>query len=146
MPQATFYTHVADAAAFVCRLSARAVAGGGRVLVWAEYETEIERIDADLWRIPPEGFLPHEIWRPGGAYPAETDLVLACGAELPELPEGTTVLNVSEQFWCDAPAVPGRVLEIVGTGLEELAAARDRFRAYREKGFAVEHHNMQDKA
>ncbi|MDO5058823.1 MAG: DNA polymerase III subunit chi, partial [Neisseria sp.] len=29
---------------------------------------------------------------------------------------------------------------------EDLAAARERFKAYRARGFEIEHHNMQGKA
>ena len=41
---------------------------------------------------------------------------------------------------------PARVLEIVGSSLEELAEARERFKAYKQQGFEIEHHNMQGKA
>ncbi|EGZ44788.1 DNA polymerase III subunit chi [Neisseria wadsworthii] len=146
MPQATFYTHVADIADFICRLSMRAVEKGARVLVWAETEEEIERIDLDLWRNPPESFLPHSVWQTDAAYPQDVPLALACGSALPRIDSGIVVLNVSEHFWCDAPAAPERVLEIVGESLEDLAAARERFRAYRQQGFTIEHYNMQGKA
>ncbi|MDO4640528.1 MAG: DNA polymerase III subunit chi [Neisseria sp.] len=145
MSQATFYTHVADCAGFICRLSARAVSKGERVLVWADDEAQMARIDADLWANPPEGFLPHEIWQEGSTYPEDVPLVLAFGIDLPAVSDNTVVLNVSESFWCDAPVPPKRVLEIVGGTPDDLAAARERFRAYRQKGFAIDHHNMQGK-
>ena len=145
MPKVTFYTHVADREHFIGRLSHRA-ASEGRLLLWLEDEAQSVRIDRDLWREPPESFLPHEFWLPTDDYPAGVPVVLAMGEELPELAEDIVVLNSSDAFWCDAPAPPKRVLEIVGDGLEDLAAARDRFRAYRQRGFEIEHHNMQGKA
>lgn len=145
MPQATFYTHVADTAGFVRRLSMRALAGAERVLIWTQTEADAARIDADLWQNPQEGFLPHEIWVPDGPYPEDVALAIACGPELPEVAQDIVVLNLSDQFWCDASAAPKRVLEIVGDAFEDLDAARNRFRGYREKGFVVEHHNMQGK-
>lgn len=146
MPQATFYTHVADTASFIRRLSTRAVEAGARVLVWVQSDGEIGRISLDLWSNPPESFRAHEIWQNGTAYPDGVSLVLAAGTEPPEIPAGIVVLNLSEDFWCDAPVVPARVLEIVGTDLDELAAARERFRAYKQKGFQIEHHDMKGKA
>ena len=56
------------------------------------------------------------------------------------------MLNLSPDFWSDAPAPPVRVFEIVGTGLEELAEARERFKAYRSRGFEIEHFDMNGKA
>ena len=56
------------------------------------------------------------------------------------------VLNLTDDFWHTTQPLPQRVLEIVGNSPDELAGARERFRAYRDAGFTVEHHNMQGKA
>lgn len=146
MPTATFYTHVSDPAAFACRLVRRAAQNPEPLLVWTQELGELESLDQALWRDPPEGFLPHEIWQTDAAFPQGVPVVLACGAQLPPLPAGTVVLNLSQDFWTQAAPPPLRVLEIVGSSLEELAAARDRFRAYKQAGFTLEHHNMQGKA
>lgn len=146
MPKATFYTHVSHTGEFACRLSIRAIRDGGRVLIWSDSETEIARLDRDLWQNDPQSFVPHEIWQPNQTMPSETPLLLASGAELPELPAGFTVLNLSPDFWSIAPVLPARVLEIVGDSFEELADARERFKAYRRHGFEIEHFNMQNKA
>ncbi|MDO5058824.1 MAG: DNA polymerase III subunit chi, partial [Neisseria sp.] len=133
MPKATFYTHVADPARFACRLAAKAAASGSRVLLWADDDGTLAQLDRDLWAEPPESFLPHEIWFTDEAMPQDVPLVLASGGHLPRnVPP--VVLNISEQFWCDAPQPPERVLEIVGNSLEDLAAARERFKAYRARG------------
>lgn len=145
MHKVTFYTHVADRERFIARLSRRA-ASEGRLLLWLVDEEQSVRIDRDLWREPPESFLPHEFWQPADDYPAGVSVVLAVGDGLPELADDIVVLNSSDALWCDAPAPPARVLEIVGDSLEDLAAARDRFRVYRQRGFEIEHHNMQGKA
>lgn len=145
MPKATFYTHVAEPAVFACRLAARAMRDS-RVLVWSDSAETVARIDRDLWQFDPESFIPHEIWPTGSPVPSETPVLLASGFELPELPHGFAVLNLSPDFWSDAPAPPVRVFEIVGTSLEELAEARERFKAYRGRGFEIEHFDMNGKA
>ncbi|WP_416191116.1 DNA polymerase III subunit chi [Neisseria sp. CCUG12390] len=146
MPKATFYTHVSQPAVFTCRLAERAIRDGGRVLVWSDSADMITRLDRDLWQTAPESFIPHEIWETGQPMPSETPLLLASGLELPALPPDVAVLNLSPDFWSDAPQPPERVLEIVGTSLEDLAEARERFRAYRQSGFEIEHHKMEGKA
>ncbi|UOO81566.1 DNA polymerase III subunit chi [Uruburuella testudinis] len=146
MPKATFYTHVGNPAAFTCRLAGRAVQSGSRVLVWSDAEETLARLDADLWRFDPESFLPHEIWYPGSPFPPHTPLLLAAGTHLPDIGEGWAVLNLSPDFWSQAPTLPARVLEIVSDNLEDLAEARERFKAYRQHSFEIEHHNMQGKA
>lgn len=145
MPKVTFYTHVADTASFVCRLAAKAVSAGEPVLLWTDDEEEMMRLDRDLWANPPESFLPHEIRRHDAGLPQDVPLVLACGSSLPpqSLP---VVLNLSQQFWCHAAEIPQRVLEIIGSSPEDLASARERFKAYRTGGFEIEHHNMSDKS
>jgi DNA polymerase III subunit chi len=52
------------------------------------------------------------------------------------------VINLADVYWCDAPIIPDRVLELVSTDLDEIAAARQRFRTYRDAGFVIEHHDM----
>lgn len=146
MPKATFYTHIGNPAVFACRLAERAVSSGGKVLLWADSPEAAERFDAQLWQFEPESFLPHRLWVPGQIFPQDVPLAVACGNTLPDVAPDTVVLNASPDFWCDAPVTPARVLEIAGTGLEELADARERFKAYRRQGFEIEHHNMQGKA
>ena len=146
MPTVTFYTHVADLETFACRLAKRAVEAGCRVLAWGGSAEQLATLDRQLWAFEAESFLPHEIWFEGHPYPQDAAAVLACGNRLPPLPEGTVVLNLTDDFWHTAQPLPQRVLEIVGNSPDELAGARERFRAYRDAGFTVEHHDMQGKA
>ncbi|MDO5639961.1 MAG: DNA polymerase III subunit chi, partial [Neisseria sp.] len=145
--KATFYTHVNHPATFACRLAARAVQSGSRVLVWADGDAAVAQLDTDLWRFEAESFLPHEVWAADQAFPQQVPLVLAAGdGSLPEIDANLVILNLSPDFWSEAPTLPARVLEIVGSSLEALAEARERFKAYKQQGFEIEHHNMQGKA
>lgn len=146
MPQATFYTHVADREHFTCRLIERAIRDGGNILVWSDSSAQIEALDKKLWQYRPESFVPHEIWHTAQPMQTDTPVLLASGTELPELPPDMTVLNLSPDFWNEAPVLPARVLEIVGNSFEEIDDARRRFSAYRKHGFDIEHHSMEGKA
>ena len=145
MPKATFYTHVAQPAAFACRLIARVIRDGGQILVWSDSAAAVQQLDIDLWQQIPESFIPHEVWLPTDPMSSETPVLLALGNALPNIPQDCTVLNLSADFWSQAPAIPNRILEIVGNRLEDLAEARDRFRAYRQSGFEIEHFSREGK-
>ena len=137
MPKATFYTHVAEPAVFSCRLAARAMRDS-RVLVWSDSAETVARIDRDLWQFDPESFIPHEIWPTGSPVPSETPVLLASGFELPELPHGFAVLNLSPDFWSDAPAPPVRRHRPRRTGrsagtVQSLPQPRLRNRTFRHE-------------
>ena len=69
MPKVTFYTHVAQPAAFACRLIARAIRDGGQILVWSDSAAAVQQLDVDLWQQIPESFIPHEVWLPTDPMP-----------------------------------------------------------------------------
>ena len=147
MATVTFYTHVAAVMPFACRLVQKAWASGSRVLVWLEDESARQSFDALLWSFEAASFVPHTVWLPEETTqpPIGAGVALACGTALPPLAADTVVLNLADVYWCDAPQPPLRVLEIIGDDLDELAAARNRFRAYKQAGFAVQHHNRTGK-
>lgn len=146
MAKTTFYTHVADVPLFACRLAQKAWASGSRVLVWLPDMSALQRFDTLLWSFEAASFVPHSIWLSGGTQAAaRAGVVLACGDRLPEIAADTVVLNLADVYWCDAPDPPLRVLEIISDDVDELAAARARFRAYQQAGFAIEHHSRQGK-
>ncbi|HEZ3906322.1 TPA: DNA polymerase III subunit chi [Neisseria meningitidis] len=146
MPKVTFYTHVDQIPLFTCRLIARAIRDGGRILVWSDSFGQLQELDKMLWQYEAESFIPHEIWEAGCPMPEDTPVLLAAGGSIPEIAEDMTVLNLSDDFWDTAPVLTERILEIVGNSLEDLADARERFTAYRRSGFAIEHHGMEGKA
>ena len=59
MTQIDFYTHVQDKQLLACKLSAKALEQGLRVLILTPDEGDAARMDQMLWRIPATGFLPH---------------------------------------------------------------------------------------
>lgn len=145
MSTVTFYTHVADQRLFACRLAQKAYWAGSRVLVWLPDSISMQKFDALLWSFDAKSFVPHLCWHQGKQPQQAEGVVLAALEPLPELEADTVVLNLADVYWCDAPTPPVRVLEIIGDDVDELAAARERFRAYRQAGFQIEHHSRQGK-
>lgn len=142
----TFYTHVADADLFACRLSKRAADSGKRVLIWLPDTERMAKMDTLLWTYEAESFLPHRHWQNTPDDGDSVPVCLAAETDFPQLPPDWVVLNLSDDLLHTATRPPSRILEIVGPQSHQLAAARERFAAYRRAGRTVEHHNMQGKA
>jgi DNA polymerase III subunit chi len=139
----TFYTHITDPVSFACRLTQKVYKSGASVLIWLENESRVNQFDHALWSFQATSFIPHEIWSPQQPQPLTAQSVLlAYGSDLPTIQKDCVVINLADVYWCDAPIIPDRVLELVSTDLDEIAAARQRFRTYRDAGFVIEHHDM----
>ena len=109
------------------------------VLIFAPDADVAERLDRVLWMHPATGFVPH--CRADSPLAAETPVLIA--DRLDVLPQDRCLLNLSN----DVP--PGfarfeQVVEIVSTDDGDRLPARERFRFYRERGYALENRNVAD--
>lgn len=137
MTQIDFYTHVQDKQSFACKLSAKALAQGLRVLVLAQDENAAASMDQMLWRIPPTGFLPH--CRARDPLAEVTPVIVDCDPG--ELTHDQLLLNLGSE----RPAFFSRfqrLIEIVTTDAADRQAARERFRFYRDRGYDIRSHDM----
>lgn len=141
---------------FTCRLAGRAVAAGTRVHVRAP-AAAVEEIDALLWEYPPDRFLPHVRLTAAGAE-GGTQAFRRHGGETPALPGPVTAPIVvaaedekpihREMLINLAPDIPDflagfeRVSEIILAG--ERTAGRAKYRHYRERGYPLFHHELDD--
>ena len=120
---------------FCCRLAHRAATAGKRVHIRAD-EAAVADLDELLWEYPPDRFLPHA--RVADA--SEKEPVTVGNVE-EEPPHDDVLINL-------ATDIPGffarfeRVSEVV------LASARgpgrDKYRRYREGGYPLFHHELDD--
>ncbi|MCD4500847.1 DNA polymerase III subunit chi [Chromobacterium vaccinii] len=137
MSKIDFYTNVADPQAFACRLADAVQRKKERLLIWLDSERSVEVFSNRLWSFGDTRFVPHcRLGEPGAA---ETPVWLA--ASLPDDLTHPVLLNLGPQLPYEFGRFE-RILEIVGRDPESLATARERFRAYREHGCAIEHHDM----
>ena len=119
---------------FCCRLAHRAVLAGQRVHVRAG-EAMANELDALMWDYPAEHFLPHARCRQANAEP------VAIG-NTDELPLHSEVLvNLAEDVADFYPNFE-RVAEIVLAS--ERTASRAKYRHYRERGYPLFHHQLDD--
>ncbi|MCP9759738.1 DNA polymerase III subunit chi [Aquitalea sp. S1-19] len=137
MTQIDFYTGVADAPAFACKLTATAYRKGAKLFVLLPDAAALERFSARLWSLSETAFIPH--CKADDAIASQTPVWL--GLSLAACSEDRVLLNLGGEPPAD-PAAFSRILEIIGVDEDALAMARTRFRFYRSLGLAIEHHDM----
>ena len=132
-----FYTHVADRLDVAARLVAKAYAGHGNVRVLTPDRVTTDALDRLLWVQSQLSFLPH--CRMDSAIAAETPIWI--DEALEHAGPAAVLVNLHPK---PAPFFSRfeRLAEIVGTALDDVVAARERFRFYRERGYELRSHNL----
>lgn len=131
MTRVDFHTNVADPIGYACRL-ARKVYQAGQPLVVLGEPVVLRQFDERLWTFSPLDFIPHCM--AGSALANETPVVLA--VDLERAPHYSILLNLGS-------AVPPqfarfeRLLEVIGNDAHMLAAGRERYRFYRDRGYML---------
>jgi len=131
-----FHTNVGDALLYACRLARKAYQAGQPLVVVGD-PGRLRVFDERLWTFSPLDFLPHCM--ADSAVAARTPIVLT--TDLAHAPHHQILLNL-------APAVPTqfarfeRLLEIVGNTEDELAAGRERYRFYRDRGYPLNNYKQ----
>jgi DNA polymerase-3 subunit chi len=135
MTEVEFHTGVSDPLDFACRLLRKAVRQGARVQVTAP-ESTLTALDRLLWTFEERDFVPH-VRVPGAplAVAQRTLLWLAPSVQTQNAPR--VLVNLGADM-PDAGAPVDRVIEIVSA--EDVAYARDRWRAYKALGVPLKHH------
>ncbi|GLU35449.1 DNA polymerase III subunit chi [Trinickia caryophylli] len=136
MTRIDFHTNVGDSLIYACRLARKAYLAGQPVVVLAE-PARLRAFDERLWTFSPLDFVPHCMADSGLA--ARTPIVLT--AELDAAPHHQVLMNlgagVPSQF-----ARFERLLEVVGNDEAELVAGRERYRFYRDRGYALNNYKQ----
>ncbi len=138
--EVSFYTGVSDRLHFATRLLRKAYGSGAQVLVLGPASL-LARLDAALWTQDPTDFIPHVLAREGvdAALLSATPLVLAERQDA--APHCRTVLNLGADFMADVTSLD-RVLEVLSSEPEQVQAGRRRYKAYREMGLDIKHHEV----
>jgi DNA polymerase-3 subunit chi len=136
MTRIDFHSNVGDSLGYACRLVRKAYLAGQPLIVLAE-PPRLRAFDEQLWTFAPLEFVPHCM--AGSQLAAQTPVVLA--ANLDDVPHHQILLNLGD-------AVPAqfarfeRLLEVVGNAPEELVAGRERYRFYRDRGYALNNYKQ----
>ena len=139
MTSIDFYFNAEDRLQVACRLAAKALKQGSRMLIYAPDADTAGRLDTLMWTWPATGFVPH--CRAQAPLAAETPVLIASGEETPEGCE--LLLNLGAE--CPPHfARFGRLLEVVGADEEDRKAARARYRYYQERGYRISSHDLHE--
>jgi DNA polymerase-3 subunit chi len=128
-----FLHGAADRLAAAARWLGDAVQAKRSVLVYAPAEDMAERLDRLLWTQVATGFVPHA--RAGSALAAESPIVIA--AEVVSPPHDQVLLNLADEVPPNFSRFQELVEVVSGDDAVRLPA-RERFKFYRERGYAPE--------
>jgi DNA polymerase-3 subunit chi len=152
LPPIDFHVQVEHAVGYACRVVRKARSAGCTVLVHSADTERLARMDQALWTFSVLDFLPHVDAHSPLA--GRTPVWLSAQAVVP--PDGAgngsapaTVRDVlllldehPVQGFRDWFPAFGRVIDLVEAGEGPMARGRERFRAYREAGFAPRLHEI----
>jgi len=119
-----------------CRVADKAFRNGHRVYLLASDPQQVKELDQLMWTFSQGSFTPHETF--AGKIENELTPILIGAGEAPE-----TWHDVLITLTDDVPPFFSRferVIEIVGNDEEQKKNARDRFRFYRDRGYALQSH------
>jgi DNA polymerase III subunit chi len=141
MTQIDFYTQAADRLHTTCRLVAKARSQGLRVTVYCPDLELAGKLDRMLWAVPATGFLPH--CTPEDPLAAVTPVLIDGSGDAHLHDE--LLINLHVQ-WPASFSRYRRLAEIVSTGDEDRAQARERYRFYRDRGYEIRTHDLSGQA
>ena len=121
-----------------CRIVEKAWKAGSTVLIQHDDPAELNRLDEMLWVGNDHSFIPHEI---GAATPSlsATPVMLSSGSGPAEAVD--VLINLTPQL-PSRPELAARIIEIIDADPVRRAAGRERFKAYRDRGFPLEKHDL----
>jgi DNA polymerase-3 subunit chi len=137
MTEIDFYTHVEDKLLFACQLTRKVYGQKRPLVIYAADFAVASKIDNLLWSSPSIGFIPHCAAEHRLA--PQTPVIIA--REQHDFPHHDVLVNLHNEqppFFSRFE----RVVEIVSTDEADQAAARERFRFYRDRGYVMRTHAM----
>jgi DNA polymerase-3 subunit chi len=138
-----FHFNVDHPVMYACRVVRKARAAGKTVLVYTRDPDRLARVDLALWTFSALDFLPHVYADSPLAAATPVWLTLSagsCGRDLLVLLEDDPVPGFEGWF-----AGFERIIDIVSREPEDRARARERFKVYRDRGFAPSAHEIGSK-
>ena len=140
MTQVFFYHGAADKIAAACALLSGAYAKKKPMLVFAPEKEVANSVDRMLWTQPALSFVPH--CRADSPLAAETPILITDSLET--LPQDERLMNLSQIV------PPGfsrfqSLIEVVGQADDERAAARDRVKFYKDRGYEARYFDLSER-
>jgi DNA polymerase-3 subunit chi len=140
LTQVFFYHGASDKIAAACALLSGAHAKKKPVLVYALENAVASSLDRMLWTHSALSFVPH--CRADSPLAAETPILITDNLET--ISQDERLMNLSQEI------PPGfsrfeSLIEVVGQEDDDRAAARDRVKFYKDRGYEVRYFDLSDR-
>lgn len=139
MTEVAFHFNVPDKLGYACRLVRKATGAGSRVVVTGE-SALLRSLDTELWTFSALEFIPH-----CHAATAEAAVVTASPVVLADSPRGTPHQEVLVNLGGRVPEGFERferLIELVSRDDEDRQQARQRWKHYADRGYAIAKHDL----
>lgn len=142
MTEVAFHFNLADKLAYSCRLLRKMSGRGARAVVLSDAEV-MARLDQMLWTFSAADFLPHCRGDAAADLLASSPVVLAekLSGLGPALDPSSIVVNLSSQVPAGFEKYE-RLIELVGQDDVDRAGARQRWKFYADRGYAIKRHDL----
>ncbi|WP_310626023.1 DNA polymerase III subunit chi [Limnohabitans sp.] len=141
MTEIAFHFNAPDKLAYACRLLRKAVASGARVVVTGE-PASLQALDTLLWTFAPLEFVAHCRAGSHAEQLMASPVVLAAQIEGgPALLHHHVLLNLGHEV---APGYERfeRTIEVVTLNEDDRQQARQRWKHYADRGYAITRHDL----
>jgi DNA polymerase III subunit chi len=143
MTEIAFHVNAPDKLDYACRLLRATQKKSAQVLVLGQLDA-LKSLSSKLWAMSPTEFLPHCLADAEPAVLAQSPIVLS--AELPSSTTESQVLLNLGAVLPDGFQRFERLIELVGQDSDDLQAARNRWKHYKDRGYALSRYDVVSKA
>ncbi len=139
MTQIYFYSGSNDKLQTACRLCSKAVKQNMKVMVYTPDAAVLEQFNELLWTFSPASFIPHCDIQDDPQLINVTPVILS--DQIPPDIHYDVLLNLHQQH---PPLLNQfkRIIEIAGVSHKDKLASRERYRFYKDTGYAIQHFNL----
>lgn len=137
--------NIRDKEHFACRLAEKAYRLKNRIYIHAQNGEHCRRLDDLLWTWREGSFLPHRLISDSADGPHK-ESGLADPILIGDQNEPPDITDLLINLVADVPSLFSRfdrVAEIVSADPEDKLAGRERYRFYRDRGYALNQHDIQ---
>ncbi|MBZ2209188.1 DNA polymerase III subunit chi [Massilia soli] len=135
MTRIDFHTNIPDKLAYACRLTRKALAARGKLVLLAEDAAQAAALNEALWTVSPTDFLPHVM--AGDALAPHTPVIVTHDEEA-AFPHADMLVNLTRRMPSTVDKFQ-RVFEIISTDEDDAAAGRKRYVAYKQQSYPLTH-------
>jgi DNA polymerase-3 subunit chi len=143
LTEVAFHFGAQDRLAYTCRLLRKATATGARLVVRCS-QADGAALDSALWNVSPTDFISHCDTSAPDTVRARSSVLLMRADQAVD-PHFPILVNLFDDVPVGFEQFE-RVIEVVSTDEQDRSLARQRWRHYTERGYAITRHDLKTRA